>query len=167
MPTNKKGGKNFKKAKKNSFQAPTFDTAKDGQLYAKIKKKLGDRRFSLILHGTGEETIGRARGSLKGWHNMKANDIVLVSTRDFRNTEGETFVQDCYDIIQYYLPDHIRKLIKMGDLTDSTFVECGESNFEYYDDDDEEDSDEIAPQKNYDMPDSESDSDEDPDIDNL
>jgi len=157
MPTNKKGGKNFKRAKKNSFQAPTFDVAQEGQLYAKIHKKLGDRRFSLILHGTGEETIGRARGSLKGWHNMKKDDIVLISARDFRNTEGETFVQDCYDILQYFLPEHVRKLVKMGELTDSSFTDCGQDTLVYYDE--EEDSEDIPPQKNYDLPESESDSD--------
>lgn len=169
MPTNKKGGKNFKKAKKNSFQAPLFETAIEGQLYAKIDKKLGDRRFSIILHGTGEKTIGRARGSLAGWHNMKKDDIILISTRDFRNSNDEVFVQDTYDIIQFYLPEHVRKLIKMGELTDSSFTELGESNFSYQNDmDEDDDEEEIEQQRNYDMPDSESESeDEDVDIDNL
>jgi len=169
MPTNKKGGKNFKKAKKKSFQAPLFETAIEGQLYAKIDKKLGDRRFSIILHGTGEKTIGRARGSLAGWHNMKKDDVILISTRDFRNSNDEVFVQDTYDIIQFYLPEHVRKLIKMGELTDSSFTELGESNFSYQNDTDEDDDEEeIEQQRNYDMPDSESESDdEDVDIDNL
>ena len=168
MPTNKKGGKGFKKAKKNSFQSPTFEAAIEGQHYAKIKKPLGDKRFSIIIHGTGEESIGRARGSLKGWHNMKKDDVVLISSRDFRNSENETFVQDTYDIISFFIPEHVRKLIKMGEITDSTFTDIGLSNIDYYNTNDgtiDEDSDEIVPQREYDMP--ESDSDEDVDIEDI
>ena len=168
MPTNKKGGKNFKKAKKNRFQAPNFETALEGQVYAKIDKKLGDRRFSIIIHGSSEKTIGRARGSLSGWQNMKKDDIVLVSGRDFRNSNDEVFVQDTYDIIQFYLPEHVRKLIKMGEITDSSFLEIGESNFQYYDDDEmDEEEDEVGEQRQYDMPESESEEEEDVDIEDI
>lgn len=170
MPTNKKGGKGFKKAKKNSFQSPTFETAIEGQFYAKIEKKLGDRRFSIVLHGTGEKCNGRARGSLKGWHNMKKDDIVLISSRDFRNSENESFVQDTYDIIQYFLPEHVRKLIKMGELTDSAFTDIGDSNIEIRDmyEEDESSDEGIAPQRAYDLPESD-DEEEDSDfeIDDL
>lgn len=159
MPVNKKGGKNFKKAKKNSFQTPTFEAAIEGQLYAKIIKKFGDRRFSIVLHGTGEEVIGRARGSLVGWHNMKKDDIILVSTRDFRNSTDEVFVQDTYDIIKFYLADHVRKLIKMGELTDSSFTDQYINNFDYTNDADEEE-DEVGQQREYEIPDSESEEEE-------
>jgi len=166
MPTNKKGGKGFKKAKKNSFQTPTFETALEGQFYAKINKKLGDRRFEIILHGTSEKTIGRARGGLPGGHNMKKDDIVLVSGRDFRNSGEEVFVQDYYDILQFYSPEQVRRLIKMNQITDSNFTEIGASNISYYENDEEE-SDGIEEQREYDMPNSESESEEDVDIDNL
>jgi len=170
MPTNKKGGKGFKKAKKNSFQTPNFETAQENQFYAKIIKKLGDRRFLITLHGSTEETTGRARGSLKGWHNMKKDDIILVSSRDFRNTDGETFVQDTYDIIQFYLPDQVRKLIRMNEITDSTFTDTGSTNIEYYNNDDEdgdnEESDDMVQKRDYTMPESESE-DEDVDIEDI
>lgn len=169
MPQNKKGGKGFKKAKKRSFQAPTFETAQNGQEYGKIIKTLGDRRYLLHLQGSTEPITGRARGSLKGWHNMKKDDIILVSSRDFRNDDNETFVQDVYDIIQFYLPEHVRKLIKMGELTDPVFTELGESNVLYYNnnENDESEEEEIAPQRQYELPDSESEEEEDFDIENL
>ncbi len=166
MPQNKKGGKGFKRAKKNSFQTPTFEPAQDGQFYGKLVKTLGDRRFSFLLQGSSNHLTGRARGSLKGWHNMKKDDIILVSNRDFRNGDDETFVQDTYDIIQYYLPEQVKKLIKMGELTDPTFTEVGESNVMYYNEEDEDSEEDIAPQRQYDLPDSESE-DDNFDIDNL
>jgi len=168
MPANKKGGKGFKRAKKNSFQSPTFEIAQDGQNYAKIKKKLGDRRFEIILHGTQEKAVGRARGSLTGWHNMKQDDIVLISCRDFRNNANETFVQDTYDIISFYLPDQVKKLIKLGQITDPTFDNGDSGNngreLEFFDEEEEEE-DQIVQQRTYDMP--SSDEDSDVDVDNV
>ena len=170
MPQNKKGGKGFKKAKKNSFQSPTFEPAQEGegQFYGKLVKTLGDRRFSFILQGSSNHLIGRARGSLKGWHNMKKDDIILVSNRDFRNGDDETFVQETYDILQYYLPEQVKKLIKMGELTDPAFTEVGESNIMYYNEEDEDSEENISTQRQYDLPDSESEEEEeDVDVDNL
>lgn len=167
---NKKGGKGYKKNKKGGNQAPTFEVAEEGQTYAKIVKKLGDRRFSLIIHNTKERSIGRARGSLKGWHNLRTDDIVLVSGRDFRQNENDAFVQNVYDIIGIYLPEHIRKLRKMGEITDATFVERNETDEfdEMVFDDAEMDDDEeqqIQPQRPLEMP--SSDSEDDVDIDDI
>ena len=167
---NKKGGKGYKKTKKGGNQAPTFEVAEDGQTYAKIVKKLGDRRFSLIIHNTKEQSIGRARGALKGWHNLRADDIVLVSGRDFRQNDNDSFVQNVYDIIGIYLPEHIRKLRKMGEITDATFIErkdedddLNEMVFDDTEMDDEEQQ--IQPQRPLEMP--SSDSEDDVDIDNI
>jgi len=166
MP-NLKGGKSYKKAKKNSFQTPTFEIAQEGQTYAKILKKLGDRRFSIQIHGTQEKTIGKARGGMKGWHTMKQDDVVLVSGRDFRNSNDESFVQDTYDIIQCYPNDQVNKLKKMNQITDPLF-DCNDNNnliwaneVEF-----EDDEEEISPQRSYDMQ-SESEDDSDVDVDNV
>lgn len=164
---NKKGGKGYKKNKKDGNKVPTFEIAESGQTYAKIIKKLGDRRFSIIIHNSREKSIGKARGSLKGWHNLKSDDIVLVSNRDFRKNDNDSFVQNVYDIIGIYLPEHIKKLRKMGEITDQTFTESKEEevNEMVFDEKDMEDEEQIPPQKPLDF--YLSDSEEEIDIDHI
>ena len=167
MP-NHKGGKGYKRAKKTSFEAPTFEIAQDGQYYARIVKNNGDKRFDIVLHGKVEKVKGRVRGSLKG--GLKKDDIVLVSDRDFRNNAGETFVQDVYDIISFYSRDQVKKLRKMGQINDPSF-EGADSSYDAYggdiDFENGEEDDEIEPQREYDMPSSESEDEEDFDVEKI
>jgi len=121
MPTNKKGGKTYKKVKKTTFDTPPFIIADEGQQYARIVRKLGDKRFDIILQDTAKKAVGRARGALKGWKDIKSEDIVLVSGRDFRNSEEEKFVEQTYDILGYYTKEQVRKLIKLGKLKSYAF----------------------------------------------
>lgn len=120
MPNNK-GGKKYKKAKKTSFDTPLFVIADEGQKYARIVRKLGDKRFNMVLQDSAKKAIGRARGALKGWQDIQADDIVLVSGRDFRNSEEERFVEQTYDILGYYTKEQVRKLIKLGKLSSYAF----------------------------------------------
>ena len=120
MPNNK-GGKKYKKAKKTTFDTPLFIIADEGQQYARIVRKLGDKRFDMILQDTAKKAVGRARGALKGWQDIKSDDIVLVSGRDFRNSEEERFVEQTYDILGYYTKEQVRKLIKLGKLKSYAF----------------------------------------------
>ena len=120
MPNNK-GGKKYKKAKKTTFDTPTFIIADEGQQYARIVRKLGDKRFDMVLQDTAKKVVGRARGALKGWQNIKSDDVVLVSGRDFRNSEEERFVEQTYDILGYYTKEQVRKLIKLGKLKSYAF----------------------------------------------
>jgi translation initiation factor IF-1 len=120
MP-NKKGGKKYKKAKKTTFDTPAFIIADEGQEYARIVRKLGDKRFDMVLQDTAKKAVGRARGALKGWQDIKSDDIVLVSGRDFRNSEEERFVEQTYDILGYYTKEQVRKLIKLGKIRSYAF----------------------------------------------
>ena len=169
---NKKGGKGYKKGKKGGGKPSQFEVAEDEQEYAKIVKKLGDRRFTLQLHSSKETAIGRTRGSLKGGHSLRPDDIVLVSGRDFRQSEKDQFVQNVYDIIGIYTNDQVRKLLKMGEIVDTTFgrilEEDGQNDFDF-DEDIEEEEQEIAPQREIRMPssDSESDGEDNVDIDDI
>jgi len=166
---NKKGGKGYKKGKKGGKQPPTFEVAEDGQCYAKIIKKLGDRRYSLVVQNSRDVSIGRARGSLKGWHNLKSDDIVLVSGRDFRQNDKDTFVQNVYDIIGIYLPEHVRKLKKIGEITDPTFIgddNIGNEEMEFDTEDVDDRENDILPQRPIEMPSSDEE-DDDIDIDDL
>ena len=112
MPTNKKGGKTYKKVKKTTFATPPFIIADEGQQYARIVRRLGDKRFDIILQDTAKKGVGRARGALKGWKDIKSEDIVLVSSRDFRNNPEEKLIEQTYDILGYYTKEQVRKLIK-------------------------------------------------------
>jgi translation initiation factor IF-1 len=128
MPTNKKGGKKYKKAKKTTFDTPPFIIADEGQQYARIVRKLGDKRFDMILQDTAKKAVGRARGALKGWQDIKSEDIVLVSGRDFRNSEEEKYVEQTYDILGYYTKEQVRKLIKLGKLKSYAFEDIKSAN---------------------------------------
>jgi hypothetical protein len=127
MPNNK-GGKKYKKAKKTTFDTPPFIIADEGQQYARIVRKLGDKRFDMILQDTAKKAVGRARGALKGWQDIKSDDIVLVSGRDFRNSEDEKYIEQTYDILGYYTKEQVRKLIKLGKLGSYAFEDNKLSN---------------------------------------
>jgi len=134
----------------------------------KIVKKLGDRRFTLQLHSSKETTLGRTRGSLKGAASLRPDDVVLVSGRDFRQSEKDNFVQNVYDIIGIYTDDQVRKLVKMGEIVDTTFgrkiEDDGQNDFDF--DEDIEEDQQIAPQRDIRMP-SDSESDDEVDIDDI
>ncbi len=127
MPNNK-GGKKYKKAKKTTFDTPPFIIADEGQQYARIVRKLGDKRFDMILQDTAKKCVGRARGALKGWQDIKSDDIVLVSGRDFRNSEDEKYIEQTYDILGYYTKEQVRKLIKLGKLGSYAFEDRKSEN---------------------------------------
>lgn len=128
MPTNKKGGKTYKKVKKTTFATPPFIIADEGQQYARIVRRLGDKRFDIILQDTAKKGVGRARGALKGWKAIKSEDIVLVSSRDFRNNPEEKLIEQTYDILGYYTKEQVLKLIKLGKLKSYSFDDIKSAN---------------------------------------
>ena len=167
---NIKGGKGYKKTKKGSGPK-TFEVADENQTYARIVKKLGDKRFLIILHNSTKKVMGRARGGLHGWHNLKEHDVVLVSSRDFRSSDSEMFVQETYDIINMYSADDVRKLKRIGKITDPSFMDSTvdisistANPIEFQLDEPEEDTG-IAPQREIKMPSSDESSDEEEDKD--
>ena len=180
MPNNK-GGKKYKKAKKTTFDTPLFILADEGQEYAQIIRKLGDKRFDMILQDTAKKAVGRARGALKGWQDIKSDDIVLVSGRDFRNSEEERYVEQTYDILGYYTKEQVRKLVKLGKIRSYAFENSKSENHpsnsnvvfvgadETDSDEDGESSDsvvELKQNRNFDIS-SDSDSSDTDDIDRI
>ena len=170
---NIKGGKGYKKKKKGAGPS-SFEVADDNQTYARIVKKLGDKRFIIILHNGTKKVMGRARGGLHGWHNLKENDVVLVSSRDFRSSDAEFFVQEVYDIINMYSADDVRKLKRIGKITDPAFLDfssehsgksCSSLNPIEFQMDEEVEEFDIAPQREIKMPSSDESEEEDEDID--
>jgi len=179
MPNNK-GGKKYKKAKKTTFDTPLFILADEGQEYAQIVRKLGDKRFDMILQDTAKKAVGRARGALKGWQDIKSDDIVLVSGRDFRNSEEEKYVEQTYDILGYYTKEQVRKLVKLGKIRSYAFENSKSENHpsnsnvvfvgaDETDSDEDESSDsvvELKQNRNFDIS-SDSDSSDTDDIDRI
>jgi hypothetical protein len=179
MPNNK-GGKKYKKAKKTTFDTPLFILADEGQEYAQIIRKLGDKRFDMILQDTAKKAVGRARGALKGWQDIKSDDIVLVSGRDFRNSEEEKYVEQTYDILGYYTKEQVRKLVKLGKIRSYAFENSKSENHpsnsnvvfvgaDETDSDEDESSDsvvELKQNRNFDIS-SDSDSSDTDDIDRI
>ena len=179
MPNNK-GGKKYKKAKKTTFDTPLFILADEGQEYAQIIRKLGDKRFDMILQDTAKKAVGRARGALKGWQDIKSDDIVLVSGRDFRNSEEERYVEQTYDILGYYTKEQVRKLVKLGKIRSYAFENSKSENHpsnsnivfvgaDETDSDEDESSDDVVELKqnrNFDIS-SDSDSSDTDDIDRI
>ena len=114
----------------------------------------------------------RERGGLHGWHNLKEHDVVLVSSQDFRSSDAEFFVQEVYDIINMESADDVRKLKRIGKITDPAFLdfsmETTPSNPIDFQMDEEVEDTGIAPQREIKMPSSdESSEEEDVDIDEL
>ena len=166
---NIKGGKGYKKTKKKKVGLQSFEVADDNQTYARIVKKLGDKRFLIILHNSTKKVMGRARGGLHGWHNLKEHDVVLVSSRDFRSSDSEMSVQETYDIINMYSADDVRKLKRIGKITDPSFMDSSvdisistANPIEFQLDEPEEDTG-IAPQREIRMPSSDESSEEEED----
>jgi len=167
---NIKGGKGYKKKKKGAGPS-SFEVADDNQTYARIVKKLGDKRFLIILHNGTKKVMGRARGGLHGWHNLKEHDVVLVSSRDFRSSDAEFFVQEVYDIINMYSADDVRKLKRIGKITDPFFMDFSSEHsassvnpIDFQMDEEVEDTG-IAPQREIKMPSSDESEDEEDDRD--
>ena len=102
MP-NQKGGKKFKKGKKNnSFEKKLiFKDPKEDQEYAKVLKVNGSGRYNLLCFD-GSERLGICAGNIKRKVRLSLNDIVLVSLWDFQ-------VSKC-SIIHKYETDEILKL---------------------------------------------------------
>ena len=102
MP-NKKGGKKFKKGKKES----SFDRKlilkdpKENQEYAKIKKVNGSGRYQIFCFD-GTERLGISAGNIRKKTRLVLNDIVLVSLWEFQNTKCS--------IIHKYEEDEVYKL---------------------------------------------------------
>lgn len=113
-PGNLRGGKAYKKGKKNPVkQNVKFEPKEEGQDYARITKLLGNRRL-LCFCNDGDQRIGKIRGALcKGPHKeiIRIGDIVLISLREF--LEGEDSDEDknstlklCDIISKYERSDH-------------------------------------------------------------
>ena len=131
MPPNKKGGKKFKKGKKNtSFtKALIYKDPKEDQEYAKVVRAQGAGRFELQCFD-GQDRLGIIAGNMRRKVWINKDDIVLVSRWDF-TTEGNK----C-SIIHRYGQDEVKKLQKEGEFPENTQIETESEFVDYGDDED-------------------------------
>ena len=125
MP-NQKGGKKFKRGKKNSsFEKKLiFKDKKENQEYAKILKVNGSGRYQIYCFD-GTDRLGIIAGNIKRKVRLSINDIVLVSLWEFQDNKCS--------IIHKYDSDEVMKLKKENEFPDT--VQLGETS-DFVDNDD-------------------------------
>jgi len=85
MPVNKQGGKGCKKGKNGTKEDDNIlmveCNANDGQMFGRVLKPLGDRRFTIFCNDY-KERICKLAGSIRKNDRVEKGGIVLVSLRD-------------------------------------------------------------------------------------
>ena len=85
MPINKQGGKGCKKGKNASKDDDNIlmveCNANDGQMFGRVLKVLGDRRF-LIFCNDSTQRICKLAGSIRKNDRVEIGGVVLISRRD-------------------------------------------------------------------------------------
>jgi translation initiation factor 1A len=133
--------------------------------YGQIKSLKGDKRAIVLCLSDGKEYQSRIAGSLHQW--IQREDIVLIGLRSFQ--------QDKADIIWRYTPEEARKLMKAGEIQSSLkindqILDRNNNNVEFIDSNGmnpDEDEDMLIQQKTYELPPSESESDNEVDVDDI
>jgi len=120
MP-NKKGGKKFKKGKKNtSFsKAMIYKDPKEDQEYAKVIRPMGNGRFDIQCFD-GKMRMGIVAGNMRKRVWVNKDDIVLFCKWSFSTDDGKCSIIHKYDI------DESRKLQREGEFPD--FIKLEEEN---------------------------------------
>ena len=126
MP-NAKGGKKFKKGKKQTFhqKALIYKDPKEDQEYGKIIRAMGNGRFEIQCFD-GKTRMGIIAGKMRKRVWVNKDDIILFSKWEFTTDD------DKCSIIHKYDTDEARKLQKEGEFPD--IINLDEEN-EYGDDD--------------------------------
>jgi translation initiation factor 1A len=120
MP-NKKGGKKFKKGKKQSFhsKAMIYKDPKEDQEYGKVIRAMGNGRFEIQCFD-GKNRMGILAGNMRKKVWVNKDDIILFSKWEF------TTEDDKCSIIHKYDRDESRKLQRDGEFPD--FITLDEEN---------------------------------------
>jgi translation initiation factor 1A len=113
MGKNIKGGKHFKKQKKDSSRERELVYCEEGQSYARVIKQLGDGRFECQIFNTEKDTtiVGKICGSMRKRVWVNIGNIVLVSVRSFDSSS-------C-DIIHKYTDEEAKNLKNYGEIPEN------------------------------------------------
>jgi len=142
MP-NAKGGKKFKKGKKQSFHEKSliYKDPKEDQEYGKIIRAMGNGRFEIQCFD-GKTRMGIIAGNMRKRVWINKDDIILFSKWEFTTDDDKCSIIHKYDI------DEARRLQKEGEfpniinLDEENEFNMNNSNFEFnYDSDSNSESD--------------------------
>ena len=127
MP-NKKGGKKFKKGKKQSYNDKKliYKNPKEDQEYGKVIGALGNGRFQIECFD-GKSRLGILAGNMRKRVWVNNDDIVLISRWEFLTDS------DKCSIVHKYDSDEVSKLQKENEFPKNIKFES-ENNFDISDD---------------------------------
>jgi len=113
MP-NAKGGKKFKRGKKNtSFEKKLiYKDPKEDQEYGKVIRAMGNGRFEIQCFD-GKTRMGIVAGNMRKRVWVNKDDIILFSKWEFTTDDDKCSIVHKYDI------DESRKLQKGGEFPDT------------------------------------------------
>ena len=125
MP-NAKGGKKFKRGKKNSSieKKLIYKDPKEEQEYAKVISACGNGRFTIQCFD-GRDRLGIIAGNMRKRVWVNKDDIVLISRWGFSTDDNKC------SIIHKYDSDEAKKLHKEGEFPENIKLES-ESEFNDY-----------------------------------
>ena len=128
MP-NKKGGKKFKKGKKQSFHDKKliYKDPKEDQEYGKVTRPMGNGRFEIECFD-GKTRMGILAGNMRKKIWVNKDDIVLFSKWEFTTDDAKCSIVHKYD------QDEVKKLQREGEFPihiklteESEFTDYGDS----------------------------------------
>ena len=127
MPINKNGGKGCKKGKSVSKDDDTILMVEcnkaDGQMFGRVLKAVGDRRFVIFCNDSKQRTCKLA-GSIRKNDRVETGGIVLISVRDlsFTTTGSLASGADVGDIISTVDSRLYSKLKKLDGINQLLFT---------------------------------------------
>lgn len=146
MP-NAKGGKKFKKGKKQTFhqKALIYKDPKEDQEYGKVIRAMGNGRFEIQCFD-GKVRMGIIAGNMRKRVWVNKDDIILFSKWEFTTEDDKCSIIHKYDI------DEARRLQKEGEFPDTINLDeendfNTDDNFEFNYDSGSDDSDDLDEEK--------------------
>lgn len=117
MPVNKQGGKGCKKGKNGSKDDDDIlmveCNSSDGQMFGRVLKVLGDRRF-LIFCNDSTQRICKLAGSIRKNDRVEIGGVVLISRRDICLNTSD--VGDIISTVDTRLYGKLKKLVGINPL---------------------------------------------------
>jgi len=126
MPVNKQGGKGCKKgknAKEDDDILMVECKDNEGQMFGRVIKVEGDRRFRIFCNDS-KERICRLAGTIRRGDRVEKGGLVLISIRDLSFTTTKTIEEDSKvgDIIANVDPRLYGKVKKLDGINPLLFV---------------------------------------------
>lgn len=126
MPTQKgRGGKKTRKAKRGGEGQREIQVKTAGQEYGKVTKLLGNSNCMIYCFDQ-KQRIGKVCGQMRKRVWLKVDDIVLVSMREFEDSDRKC------DILLKYYPEEAKELKAIGELPEDLEIEDKKDDPDFY-----------------------------------